>query len=152
MKIWVQRVSRASVETNDAPAVSIGQGMLVLVGFRRGDTVEEATRMAERTVRLRIFDDESGKMNRSLLDVGGSVLAVPQFTLYGDTGHGHRPGFSLAASPSEAAPLFDRYVQSLREWLGYERVRAGIFRASMRVTLVNEGPVSVELKSRSDAG
>mgnify|MGYP001080634893 CR=1 FL=1 len=149
MKVWIQRVVRGAVEVEGQPEVTIGPGFVALVAFQRGDTAEEAERMAERTVRLRIFDDEAGKMNRSLLDVGGAILAVPQFTLYAETDHGHRPGFSLAAPPDEAAPLFDRYVAALRHRLGPDRVRTGRFRSAMRVTIVNDGPVSIELKSRS---
>ena len=150
MKVWIQRVTRGMVETAEVPPVSIGKGFVALVGFRRGDRRDEVERMAERTVRLRIFEDEQGKMNRSLMEVGGSILVVPQFTLYADTSHGHRPGFSMAAPPEEAMPLFDLYVQHLRLLLGSDRVRTGVFRAAMRVTIVNEGPVSVELKSRDE--
>lgn len=145
MKAWIQRVVRASV-TIDGECVSrIGRGYLVLLGVTQTDTDAEADRIAERIPVLRLFTDERGLMNLSLEDVGGSVIVVSQFTLYADTAHGRRPGFSNAARPEQAHPLYERVVAKLRERLGAKRVGTGRFGADMGVELVNDGPVSVEV-------
>lgn len=145
MKAWIQRVAQASV-TIDGECVSrIGRGYLVLLGVTQTDTDAEADRIAERIPVLRLFTDERGLMNLSLEDVGGSVIVVSQFTLYADTAHGRRPGFSNAARPEQANPLYERVVAKLRERLGAKRVRTGRFGADMAVELVNDGPVSVEV-------
>ncbi len=145
MKAWIQRVARASV-TIDGECVSrIGRGYLVLLGVTQTDTDAEADRIAERIPVLRLFTDERGLMNLSLEDVGGSVIVVSQFTLYADTSHGRRPGFSNAARPEQANPLYERVVAKLRERLGAKRVGTGRFGADMAVELVNDGPVSVEV-------
>ena len=123
----------------------IGKGYLILFGVTHGDTEEMAEQMAERTVKLRIFEDENGKTNKSVVDVGGSVIVVSQFTLYADTKHGNRPGFSNAARPDIAVPVYERYVASLRSLLGEDRVGTGRFGADMKVALLNDGPFSVEL-------
>ena len=122
MKAWIQRVARASV-TIDGECVSrIDRGYLVLLGVTQTDTDAEADRIAERIPVLRLFTDERGLMNLSLEDVGGSVIVVSQFTLYADTAHGRRPGFSNAARPEQANPLYERVVAKLRERLGAKRV------------------------------
>lgn len=145
MKAWIQRVARASV-TIDGECVSrIDRGYLVLLGVTQTDTDTEADRIAERIPVLRLFTDERGLMNLSLEDVGGSVIVVSQFTLYADTAHGRRPGFSNAARPEQANPLYERVVAKLRERLGAKRVGTGRFGADMAVELVNDGPVSVEV-------
>ena len=145
MKAWIQRVARASV-TIDGECVSrIERGYLVLLGVTQTDTDAEADRIAERIPVLRLFTDERGLMNLSLEDVGGSVIVVSQFTLYADTAHGRRPGFSNAARPEQANPLYERVVAKLRERLGAKRVGTGRFGADMAVELVNDGPVSVEV-------
>lgn len=145
MKAWIQRVARASV-TIDGECVSrIGRGYLVLLGVTQTDTDAEADRIAERIPVLRLFTDERGLMNLSLEDVGGSVIVVSQFTLYADTAHGRRPGFSNAARPEQANPLYEQVVEKLRERLGAKRVGTGRFGADMAVELVNDGPVSVEV-------
>lgn len=145
MKAWIQRVARASV-TIDGECVSrIGRGYLVLLGVTQTDTDAEADRIAERIPVLRLFTDERGLMNLSLEDVDGSVIVVSQFTLYADTAHGRRPGFSNAARPEQANPLYERVVEKLRERLGAKRVGTGRFGADMAVELVNDGPVSVEV-------
>lgn len=145
MKAWIQRVARASV-TIDGECVSrIGRGYLVLLGVTHADTEADADRIAERISVLRLFTDERGLMNLSLEDVGGSVIVVSQFTLYADTAHGRRPGFSNAARPEQANPLYERVVAKLRERLGVDRVGTGRFGADMAVELVNDGPVSVEV-------
>lgn len=145
MKAWIQRVARASV-TIDGECVSrIDRGYLVLLGVTQTDTDAEADRIAERIPVLRLFTDERGLMNLSLEDVGGSVIVVSQFTLYADTAHGRRPGFSNAARPEQANPLYERVVEKLRERLGAKRVGTGRFGADMAVELVNDGPVSIEV-------
>ena len=126
---------------------SIGRGFLVLLGVTHSDTAREADDIAARIAGLRIFEDANGKSNLSLEDVGGSVIVVSQFTLYADTAHGRRPGYSAAASRPVAEPLYERVVERLRERLGAERVGTGRFGADMKVRLLNDGPFSVEILS-----
>ena len=145
MKALIQRAGSASVTVGGEQIATIGKGFLVLLGVAPGDSAEMADRLAGRTVRLRIFEDADGKTNRSIADVGGSIVVVSQFTLYADTAHGNRPGFSGAARPETARPLYERYVARLREMLGAERVATGRFGAHMAVALVNDGPFTVEL-------
>ena len=145
MKAWVQRVTEASVTIEGEKVAEIGQGYLVLLGVGVGDTEKASDEIADRIVKLRIFEDENGKINKSIEDVRGSVIVVSQFTLYADTAHGRRPGFSNAARPEQAIPLYERVVAKLREALGTERVGTGRFGASMQVRLLNDGPFSVEL-------
>ena len=145
MKAWVQRVREASVTIEGEKVAEIGLGYLVLLGVGVGDTEKAADEIADRIVKLRIFEDENEKINRSIEDVHGSVIVVSQFTLYADTAHGRRPGFSNAARPQEAIPLYERVVAKLREARGPERVGTGRFGAYMQVRLLNDGPFSVEL-------
>ena len=145
MKAWVQRVTEASVTIEGETAAEIGLGYLVLLGVGVGDTEKASDEIADRIVKLRIFEDENGKINRSIEDVRGSVIVVSQFTLYADTAHGRRPGFSGAARPEQAIPLYERVVAKLREALGAGRVGTGRFGADMKVRLLNDGPFSVEL-------
>ena len=145
MKAWLQRVTRASVTIDGEKVASIGMGYLVLLGVAPGDTEAAADKIAARIPVLRLFCDANEHMNLSLEDVGGSVIVVSQFTLYADTAHGRRPGFSGAASPAVAEPLYERVVARLRETLGPERVGTGRFGADMKVELLNDGPVSVEI-------
>ena len=145
MKAWVQRVSEASVTIDGERVAEIGRGYLVLLGVTHGDTEAAADKIADKIVKLRIFEDESGKTNKSVEDVRGSVIVVSQFTLYADTEHGNRPGFSDAARPELANPLYERVVENLRTRLGPERVGTGRFGADMKVRLLNDGPFSVEL-------
>jgi len=148
MKAWLQRVSSASVSVGGETVSSIGRGYLVLLGVAPDDDEAAADSIAERIPVLRIFEDDAGLINRSLEDVGGSVIVVSQFTLYADTAHGRRPGFSGAARPEKAEPLYERVVARLRERLGADRVGTGRFGAHMEVSLVNDGPFSVELLSK----
>ena len=145
MKAWIQRVREASVTIEGEKVAEIGLGYLVLLGVGVGDAEKASDEIADRIVKLRIFEDESGKINKSLEDVHGSVIVVSQFTLYADTAHGRRPGFSNAARPEQAIPLYERVVAKLREALGEERVGTGRFGADMKVRLLNDGPFSVEL-------
>ena len=145
MKAWVQRVTEASVEIDGERVAEIGRGYLVLLGVTHDDTERKADEVAERIFALRIFEDEQGKTNRALSDVGGSVIVVSQFTLYADTAHGRRPGFSAAARRELAEPLYERVVAKLRALLGADRVGTGRFGADMKVRLLNDGPFSVEI-------
>jgi len=144
MRALVQRVREAAVTVNGKETGRIGTGMLVLMGVRKGDTPGMAKALAARVAGLRIFRDEADKMNRSLADVGGAVLAVSQMTLYGDTSKGRRPSFDEVARGEEAQPLYDLFVETLRG-LGV-RVETGIFGAMMDVHLVNDGPVTFLLE------
>lgn len=145
MRVVLQRVSRASVSIGGEVVGRVGQGYLLLVGFRAGDDDETLRWMAEKVVGLRLFNDEAGKMNLGLEDVGGGLLVVSQFTLYGDTRRGRRPSFIEAAPPEIAIPLYDRFVELLRRLLP-GRVETGEFGAMMEVELVNDGPVTLILE------
>ncbi len=148
MKALIQRVSKASVTIDGKMHSSIEKGLLILLGIKVHDTAEDAQYIAEKSCSLRIFEDEQQKMNLSVREVGGSVLAVSQFTLYGDTRRGNRPSFIDAAPPAEAEPLYNIFVDQLRQMLGNDRVSTGLFRAMMDVELVNNGPVTVMLESK----
>lgn len=145
MRLVVQRVKAASVQAGGTTAGRMDGGLLVLVGVSRDDTAADAAFLAGKTARLRIFDDETGKMNRSLRDTGGSVLAVSQFTLYGDCSKGNRPGFIEAAGPELGRRLYEEYVAQLRA--AGLHVETGIFQAAMEVSLINDGPVTLILES-----
>lgn len=146
MRAVIQRVSSARVEVDGLTVGSIGTGFLALVGVARDDVDDDARVTASKISGLRVFDDDHGAMNRSLADVGGAVLAVSQFTLYGDARKGRRPSFIEAAPGESAQPLFDRVVELLRrEGIAVE---TGVFGASMRVELANEGPVTILIDSR----
>ena len=147
MKLLLQRVSEASVTIGGERVGEIGPGYLALVGCRTGDTPEDADRLAIRAANLRVFEDAEGRMNRSVLDVGGSILAVSQFTLYADTRKGNRPSFVLAGDPALAEALYERVVADLRTLLGAGRVATGRFGAEMKVALLNDGPCTIELLS-----
>jgi D-tyrosyl-tRNA(Tyr) deacylase len=141
----VQRVSRAKVTVEGRVTGEIGPGLMILLGVGREDTPQVASAMAEKTANLRIFEDEQGKMNRSLLDVKGGALVVSQFTLYGDARGQRRPSFIAAASPDLAKKLYEAYCEALQK-IGVT-VGTGIFQAMMSVELVNEGPVTILLDS-----
>ncbi|MEI6564589.1 MAG: D-aminoacyl-tRNA deacylase [bacterium] len=147
MKALIQRVSRARVTVAGKEAGVIGKGYAVLLGVRQQDTDADAIFLAEKTASLRIFPDAQDKMNLALGDVGGAVLVVSQFTLYADTLKGNRPSFINAAAPAEAERLYEVYVSQLRHILGPDKVATGIFRASMSVEIINDGPVTIELSS-----
>jgi D-tyrosyl-tRNA(Tyr) deacylase len=145
MKVWLQRVTEAAVRIDGVEVARIGRGYLALLGITHDDTESKADFIAERITKIRIFEDENGKTNKSIQDVNGSVIVVSQFTLYADTAHGRRPGFSNAARPDLAEPLYERVVGRLRELLGPDKVSTGRFGDEMQVSLVNDGPFSVEL-------
>lgn len=146
MRLLIQRVSEASVRVDDRVTGEIGAGLLVLVGITQSDTESIEDRMADKLLKLRIFNDGDGKMNHSVIDVGGDLLAVSQFTLYADAKNGNRPSYTAAARPEHAAPAFDRFVAKLAAKLG-RPVPTGVFGADMQVSLVNDGPVTVWLDS-----
>ncbi len=148
----IQRVSEASVAANGHEAATIGPGMLILLGVRDTDTGHEADWLARKCARLRIFPDESGRMNCSVLQTGGQALVVSQFTLYADARKGNRPSFSHAAPLELAERCYRRFVASLQEELPASHVATGVFGAAMEVRLVNDGPVTVILERSSDAG
>jgi D-tyrosyl-tRNA(Tyr) deacylase len=146
MRAVVQRVSEASVRVDGRIVGQIGRGLVVLLGMGVGDVLEDAALFAEKVLNLRVFADESGAMNRSLLDVSGELLVVSQFTLYGDARKGRRPSFVDAAPPDEANRLYRHYVETARA--SGLRVEEGVFRAAMEVALVGDGPVTILLDSR----
>lgn len=144
MRVLLQRVSRAEVRIDERVAGKIGRGFALLVGFTHTDTEAQATWMAEKVAGLRVFPDDEGKMNRALADVGGDLLVVSQFTLYGDAAKGRRPSFVDAARPDVAIPLYERFVELLRARSLH--VETGEFGADMQVDLVNDGPVTLWLE------
>jgi D-tyrosyl-tRNA(Tyr) deacylase len=146
MRAVVQRVERAGVRVDGEEIARIGHGYAVLLGVSSDDTEADAKSLAEKIAYLRIFDDEDGKLNRSICDVGGSVLSVSQFTLYGDTSGGRRPSFIKAAPPERAEALYELFNQQLRD-LGVP-VETGRFRAKMAVEICNDGPVTLILDTR----
>jgi D-aminoacyl-tRNA deacylase len=145
MRAVVQRVSRAKVTVNGEVTGEIGAGLLVLLGVGTGDTRAHADYLADKIVGLRIFEDPDGKMNLSVVDIGGAVLAVSQFTLYGDVRHGKRPSFDAAAPPQSARALYEYFVEKIRA--AGLRCETGRFQEMMQVELVNEGPVTILLDS-----
>ena len=147
MRALVQRVREASVTVDGRIAGAVGPGLLVLAGIGSDDGDDDREWLARKIVALRIFDDDAGTMNRSVVDAGGGILAVSQFTLFASTKKGARPSWSGAAPPAVAAPGFDRFVATLAAALG-KSVATGIFGATMQVALVNDGPVTIWLDSR----
>jgi D-tyrosyl-tRNA(Tyr) deacylase len=145
VRVVLQRVSRASVAVDGATVGEIAAGLLLLVGFTEGDDEDALAWMAEKVVGLRVFPDDEGRMNRGLDEVGGDILVVSQFTLYGDTRKGRRPSFVHAAHPDLAIPLYERFVQLLRD-RAPGAVETGEFGAMMDVSLVNDGPVTLVLE------
>jgi D-aminoacyl-tRNA deacylase len=159
MRAVIQRVTRAVVRVESKTVGEIGPGLLVLVGIATTDTAEAATALAEKVATLRIFPDAEGKMNRSVVEAGGAVLAVSQFTLFGDVRKGRRPSFIAAAPPEVAEPLYEKFLTALRgfssgpsgDLSGHAlRVESGVFRAMMEVELVNDGPVTILIDTDRD--
>lgn len=147
MRAVVQRVTYAKVEVDGSLAGEIGRGLLVLLGVAKGDSAADAEFLAAKISQLRIFPDEAGKMNRGVLEAGGAMLAVSQFTLYGDCRKGRRPSFDAAAGPEEARALYEHFVAAARQ-TGL-RVETGVFQADMAVSLLNDGPVTLIVESPS---
>ncbi len=146
MKVVLQRVSRAEVRVDGKRIGAIGRGLLLLVGIAKEDTEADIAFVAEKCVHLRIFEDKAGKMNRSVLDVNGGILAVSQFTLLGDTRKGRRPSFINAAEPAKGKTFYDLFVEKLRSYS--VPVECGIFGAMMDVELINDGPVTLIVESK----
>lgn len=146
MRAVLQRVTEARVEVAGQTVGEIGAGLLVLLGVARVDTNSDADYLAEKIVNLRVFDDDEGKMNRSLLETSGEMLVVSQFTLYGDVRRGRRPSYSDAAEPEKANDAYEYFVKCVQS--SGVRVETGVFQAMMKVSLTNEGPVTILLDSR----
>ena len=151
MRALVQRVTRANVTIGGALHHEIGPGMVVFLGVSSTDDVSAAHYLAQKCAQLRIFEDEEGKMNRSVKEVEGSALVISQFTLYADTAKGNRPSFVQAAPPDVAEELYEKFVTDLKVELGDRRVGTGVFRAMMDVQLVNSGPVTIMIESKNHA-
>ena len=147
MRLVIQRVSEASVTIDGELFSSIGTGLMVLVGIAEGDTPADVDWLAAKTASMRIFPDENGVMNRSVLDIGGDVLAVSQFTLMASTKKGNRPSYIRAAGHELAVPMYELYCEKLSQLLGRE-VKTGVFGADMKVALINDGPVTIIIDSR----
>ena len=145
MKVLVQRSLESSVSVDNKVVGSIDKGLVLLVGFTHTDTSEDIDYLVKKVVNLRIFDDENGVMNKSILDVGGSVLSISQFTLYADTKKGNRPSYINAMGGENATKLYDEFNQKLSE---YVKVEKGVFGADMKVSITNDGPVTIILESR----
>ncbi|WP_290140855.1 D-aminoacyl-tRNA deacylase [uncultured Dubosiella sp.] len=145
MKVVLQRVKEASCTIDGETTGRIGTGYMILVGFCDTDTQETVRRMAEKIVKLRVFEDEDGKMNRSLLDVEGEILSISQFTLYANARKGNRPSFIEAAKPAVSQPLYDDFNAALGR---YVPVQTGVFGADMKIALINDGPVTIVLDSK----
>ena len=143
MRAVVQRVSHAQVKVDDKVVGKIEKGYLVLLGVKEGDTTKEADFLANKVVNLRVFEDENDKMNLSIKDVGGEILIVSQFTLYGDASHGNRPSFTEAARPEEANSLYEYFCEKVGQEVHVEK---GVFQAEMKVELLNDGPVAILLE------
>ena len=146
MRAVVQRVTRAKVTVENEIAGEIGQGLVVLLAVARDDAEADADYLASKIASLRIFDDEAGKMNRSLVDINGGLLVVSQFTLYGDVRRGLRPSWIEAAAPETAKPLYEYFIERVRKLV--DEIACGSFRSLMQVELVNDGPVTILLDSR----
>ena len=143
----IQRVSRASVDINEKEVAAISAGLMVLLGIQVGDTEKEARKLAQKTVSLRVFDDDNGDMNLDVKSVEGGVLIVPNFTLAADTSRGNRPGFSTAMPPIDAEPLFELFAEETRGLTNI--VQTGVFGADMQVSLVNDGPITISLETKN---
>lgn len=147
MKLVIQRVSEASVTIEGTIHGAIAKGLMVLIGIAENDAQEDADWLIAKMIQMRIFPDEEGKMNRSLLDCGGALLLISQFTLHASTKKGNRPGFIAAARPETAIPLYDYFVEQCRA-SGVKQVATGIFGADMKVALINDGPVTIVMDSK----
>jgi D-tyrosyl-tRNA(Tyr) deacylase len=150
MRVVVQRVSEAAVEVDGTVVGSVGPGMLILAAFRSGDSEADLDWMARKCLELRIFEDERGKMNRSVLEENGDVLVVSQFTLYGDCRRGRRPDFTASAAADEAQRLYRGFIDILNRY--HPRIAEGVFGATMKVRLVNNGPVTLIIDRSGDGG
>ena len=149
MRAVVQRVSKASVKIpSENYFAEIERGLLILLGIKIGDTIDDVNFIADKCSNLRIFEDDKNKMNISVRDINGEVLIISQFTLYGETAKGNRPSFIEAAKPDEAIPLYEKFIERMKVNLGEEKIKCGIFGAMMDVSLINTGPVTVLVESK----
>ena len=149
MRALIQRVSSGSVDIpSEKYFASIGKGMVILLGVKVGDLEEDALFVADKCSNLRIFEDDNEKMNLALNEIGGEVLVISQFTLYGDTQKGNRPSFIEAARPEVAIPLYEKFIERMKQNIGSEKVKAGIFGTMMTVAINNDGPVTVIVESK----
>lgn len=146
MKVLVQRSLESSVTVDNKIVGKIDKGLVLLVGFTEGDEIKDIEYLAKKVVNLRIFDDENGVMNKSLLDIGGSILSISQFTLYADSRKGNRPSYIKALHSNEALPLYEEFNKKLKEY--NVNVETGIFGADMKVSITNDGPITIILESR----
>ncbi|NMB82294.1 MAG: D-tyrosyl-tRNA(Tyr) deacylase [Ignavibacteria bacterium] len=149
MRALVQRVTNGSVEIpSHNYSASIGKGMVILLGVKEGDTIDDINFVADKCSNLRIFEDENDKMNISLKEINGEVLVISQFTLYGDTRRGNRPSFTDAAKPEMAEDYYKKFIQRMKENLGEDKVKCGIFGTMMLVKIFNDGPVTILVESK----
>lgn len=149
MRALVQRVKSGGVKvTSDNYEQNIGQGIVLLLGVKEGDTIEDVNFVADKCSNLRIFSDENDKMNLSLKDINGEMLIISQFTLYGDSRKGNRPSFTESAKPELANNLYEKFIERVKENIGIEKVKTGIFQAMMEVTIINDGPVTIMVESK----
>ena len=152
MKVVVQRVSSGGVFiASENYKAEINKGLIILLGIRNGDTENDATFLADKCTNLRIFEDLNEKMNLSLKEIDGEVLVISQFTLYGDAQRGNRPSFIEAAKPDIAIPLYEKFVRRMKDNLGTEKVKEGVFGAMMEVKIINDGPVTVIIDSKTSS-
>lgn len=149
MKAVVQRVSEGAVDIPEKNYTEkIGKGIVILLGIKSGDTEKDSFFTADKCCSLRIFEDENKKMNLSLKDINGEALIISQFTLYGETAKGNRPSFTEAAKPADAIPLYEKFIERVKQNIGEEKVKTGIFGAMMKVKILNDGPVTLIVKSK----
>ncbi|MBK6679311.1 MAG: D-tyrosyl-tRNA(Tyr) deacylase [Ignavibacteriales bacterium] len=149
MRALVQRVTEAGVYITDPVySAETKAGMVILLGVKEGDTIQDVTFVADKCANLRIFEDENGKMNISIKETAGEVLIISQFTLYGETARGNRPAFTLAAKPETANVLYEAFVERMKENLGAQKIKTGIFAAMMSVKIINDGPVTLIVESK----
>jgi len=149
MRALVQRVKSGGVKiTSENYEQKIGHGIVLLLGVKEGDTIEDVNFVADKCSNLRIFSDENDKMNLSLKDINGEMLIVSQFTLYGDARKGNRPSFTDSAKPELANNLYEKFIERVKENIGNEKVKTGIFQAMMEVTIINDGPVTIMVESK----
>lgn len=147
MRLVIQRVSQAAVEIEGKVHGAIGSGLMILAGIEESDGSEDIEWLAKKCANLRIFDDENGVMNRSLLETGGDILLISQFTLHAMTAKGNRPSYIRAAKPQTAIPVYNEFIAALEGWLN-KKIATGIFGADMKVTLTNDGPVTIIIDSK----
>lgn len=147
MRLVIQRVTQAEINIDGAMHAAIANGLLILLGISTDDNTEDADKLSKKVAALRIFSDENGQMNRSVTDIKGEILIVSQFTLYGDASKGNRPSFIHAARPEQAIPLYEYFVQKVRERCDLP-VKTGVFGADMKIHLVNDGPVTIIMDSK----